>query len=768
MPTKVLRHRSIFVSLALATCVGLVVPAVMVGGFVIEVHEPAIARQRLTQETDSRLDVLSRSLPEVLWNLDTAAGRDLVEAVMKSPDVVHVRVNDLTQSTPFVEAERPERRVGQVHAGERPIYRGKRLIGTVQIEINDSTAAAELYEQRRMYAFTVGGQMLVALLLILVLLNLRIVRPLRDLRRFADDLAGGHFEATLRVSPDEEIGQLGQRLAHMRDALQRLFAEQRDLLQRLRDVAETVPGVIFEFTMSVDGQFAFPYASGALQEMFRVAPDHVLTDASPVLANIHPRDRDPFFESIRSSARDLTPWQHEFRVSGVTSTDTEERWLFGNAIPRRAPEGKVVWHGFLTDISRQRRDALELDRYRHQLEALVGARTLELETAKHAAETANLAKGTFLANMSHEIRTPLNAILGLTFLLRRDAGDTLQGDRLDKVASAAEHLLAVINNVLDLSKIESGKLLLDAEDFSVAQVVDSVVSMLGQRAVDKGIELIVDMDPRLQSRTVNGDPLRLGEVLANLVGNAVKFTAAGRVALRAAIVEEQSATLQLRFEVQDTGIGISADALARLFLEFEQGDSSTTRRYGGTGLGLAISNRLAALMGGQIEVESSPGAGSTFRFTVVVAKGGTVEPAARIDAGAIAERLRKRFSGASILVAEDNPVNQEVAVALLHAAGLQVDVAATGKKAVELASMKAYDLILMDVQMPEMDGLEATRAIRALPGGSRTPILAMTANAFAEDRQRCIDAGMSDHLAKPVRAQQLYERVDDWLARSRV
>ena len=769
---RLARSRSLFTAVVLVTCVGLIVPAALVGGVVIGVHEPSAAAERLEREMNAQLDVLSRSLPELLWNLDTVAAHEVVDAVMKSPDVVRVRVTDATQGAPFVEVERPERHRGTLLSGERDVLRRTQRIGRIHIDIDDTESAAELREQRRLYALTVGGQILVSLLLILVLLNSRIMRPLRELGRVAGDLAEGRFATEIKPRHDDEIGQLGQRLDHMRNALAQLFEEQRDLLGRLRGVAETAPGVVYQLTMRPDGSFAFPYVSEALREMFQVGPEHVRDDASPALARVHPDDKASFVASLRASALELSPWQHEFRVIApdAAAAPGEERWIYSNAIPRRdESSGAVVWHGFLTDISRQRRDALELERHRHHLEDLVEARTRELAAAKQAAEAASLAKSTFLANMSHEIRTPLNAIIGLTFLVRRDTADPAQQARLQKVADAAEHLLDVINNVLDLSKIEAGKMVLEARDFHVAQVLDRVQSMVAQRAAEKGLQLRCVIDPKLLSQPVRGDALRLGEVLANLASNAVKFTERGSVELRADVAAEEGDVLVLRFEVEDTGIGIAPQAQARLFREFEQADSSTTRRYGGTGLGLVICRRLVLLMGGEVGVHSAPGEGSLFWFTArmhrAVQVADDAAPPGTRAAVAAAQRLRERFEGAAILLAEDNAINQEVAVELLRGAGMQVDVAGDGAQAVELARAKAYALVLMDVQMPRMDGLDATRAIRALPQHGRTPILAMTANAFADERERCLAAGMNDHVAKPVVSEQLYDTLYDWLSR---
>jgi len=424
----------------------------------------------------------------------------------------------------------------------------------------------------------------------------------------------------------------------------------------------------------------------------------------------------------------------------------------------------VLWHGFLTDISRQRRDALELEEHRNHLEELVEARTRQLAAATEAAEAANLAKSAFLANMSHEIRTPMNAIIGLTYLVRRDNREPEQQARLKKVADAAEHLLSIINNVLDFSKIEAGKFELEVAEFALPQVLDTVTGMLTQRAAEKRLEVKVDLDPLLQQQALLGDAQRISEVLLNFAGNAVKFTDAGFVSIAVRVEQDLGTALQLLIEVEDSGIGIAEEAQGRLFQDFEQADSSTTRRYGGTGLGLAICRRLAELMGGAVGVDSQPGRGSRFWFRLVLGKALNHAPLlAPLSRSQAAQELSSRFAGTRVLLAEDNLVNQEVAVALLGSAGLSVDVAEDGAQAVAMAATGAYALVLMDVQMPQMDGLDATRAIRA--AGNPIPILAMTANAFDEERQRCLDAGMNDHVAKPVVAEQLFATLKLWLSK---
>ena len=754
------RTSSLFVALAIGVSTGLLLPALSVGGLLIGLREPQVAQQNLERDLQTKLDVLASSLPELLWNLDQVAAREVAAAIMKSPDVVRVAVSDASQGLPFIEMRHPERQLGQLIKGERDIFRGTTRIGHLQIEIDDHLAAAALTRQRWLYAATVGGQLLISVALVLLALNSRVMRPLRALGRFANDMAQGRFSTELEGGRNDEIGRLGKHLQDMRDALQHQFDAQRQLIERLRGMAETVPGVVYQLRRSPEGRFSFAYVSEAVKDYFRVPAQLLLSDAEALFERIHAQDREAVREALAASARHLSPWQQEFRTDNA---DGSERWLYGNAIAQLEEGGSVLWHGFLTDISRQRRDALELDRYRHHLEELVEARTQALATATKAAEAANLAKSAFLANMSHKIRTPMNAIIGLTYLARRDSTEPAQQDRLKKVADAAEHLLSVINNVLDISKIEAGKLHLEAGIFSVNQLLDNIASMMAQRAAEKQLQVQQDVPDELQGRVLMGDAQRITEILINFAGNAIKFTDEGYVRLRARVLGETPQQLRLRFEVQDSGIGISEEAQARLFQDFEQADSSTTRRYGGTGLGLAISRRLARLMGGEVGVQSAPGQGSLFWLELELPLSDQPLAAAGLQRGQAARELLIPFQGRRVLLAEDNVVNQEVAVALLQSAGLEVDVANDGVEACEMVQRGDYGLVLMDVQMPAMDGLDATRAIRATEKGRQLPILAMTANAFAEERQRCLDAGMNDHVAKPVVAEQLFLTLRRWL-----
>ncbi len=506
------------------------------------------------------------------------------------------------------------------------------------------------------------------------------------------------------------------------------------------------------FWTAPDGSYR--YVSPACLEMTGHAPEEFIADSELMARLVAPPDRAAYRAHLANAAG-ADEGEFEFRI---VRPDGTQRWISHHCLPIHEAGQYLGRRGANRDITERKQAELELAQSRQHLEELVASRTAELVVAKNVAEAASQAKSTFLANMSHEIRTPMNAIVGLTAILRRQIRLPDQADKLAKIAGATDHLLGVINDILDISKIEADKLVLDRHDFAIDAVLTRVSAMVAERVREKGLEFAVNAD--CGPEVVNGDAIRLGQALLNYLGNAVKFTEQGTIALRARVVEANSADFLVRFEVEDSGIGIAAEHLPRLFQAFEQADGSTTRNYGGTGLGLAITRRLARMMGGDAGAESTPGVGSTFWMTARLG---------RVRQTATAHRIPE-LVGKQALVVDDSDVTRAVEIRLLDLAGLAAEGVSSGAMALEILAAadrdgRPFDLVVMDLRMPGMDGIETMAQLRAMPLGRQPLALLVTGSATPTLFEDARLSGFAEVLYKPVSAVQLRDCLLRQLAR---
>ncbi|MDI1261250.1 PAS domain-containing hybrid sensor histidine kinase/response regulator [Aquabacterium sp.] len=725
-------------------------------------HRQEAARQQ--EQVEAVRSLFGLQLAKAVWDFDQAGAQQILLNLDRFPALQRVEVSAPDLRASYVKKGAPTAPPDQAQSYPLMAPEGDLEIGRLRLTLDASALRDQVWAGVVQTVVVVGVEMVLLAILLFALMRRSVTLPVLALSRHVRHMTPDrlHEPAPLpRAKVPNELHELADGVTRLQRDLHEQLA-QRDAISRTLEVSEARLKLIADGTPN---QLWTAHADGELDYVSKSALSYSGAEADRFMgrgwtAMVHPDDvplcKAHWAECLLTGAT----YQIDCRLRRF---DGVFRWHALMAVPQRDESGATVkWFGSSTDVHDRKEAEHALEQQRVHLERLVSERTAALFTAKEAAEAASRAKSTFLANMSHEIRTPLNAIVGLAQLMRGEGVTEPQAQRLDSIHGASHHLLSVINDILDLSKIEAGRMELEQLDFSVEHLFNGVVSIVAESARDKGLTLSVDTAG--VPLWLRGDATRLRQALLNYAGNGVKFTERGSMALRARVQHRDGDELVLRFEVQDTGIGVAPDKLPLLFQAFEQADASTTRQYGGTGLGLAVARGIAHLMGGEAGVDSTVGVGSTFWFTARLRLGQAASsPAEPVSAASEGEQGLLRRAGATILVAEDNALNRAVAEGMLQAAGMNVELAEDGLAALTKAKLHPYDLVFMDMQMPVMNGLEATRAIRALPGWANTPIVAMTANAFGEDRTACLASGMNDFLTKPVDMRALNEVLVRWL-----
>ena len=540
---------------------------------------------------------------------------------------------------------------------------------------------------------------------------------------------GGMRWIRSEISPEPELATDGSTVF---TGIWQDVTELKEADARLREVTQNVPVAVFQFYATGDGQFRIPFISDAIEKMCGVSSEAIVQDADLLRQRVFKDDQSHFLSELNGASAVSQGMSIDMRF--VNAESGALVWVHGEARPRKMAQGQWVWNGYFADITSAK---LAQD---------------ELQKAKEEAEAASHAKSDFLANMSHEIRTPMNGVIGMTDLLMDTQLDAEQSEYVGIVKSSADALLRVINDILDFSKIEAGKLQIEHIPFHLGRTVDETLKALALRASDKGLELVCDMSPDVPMGLI-GDPGRLRQVLVNLIGNSLKFTAKGEVVLQVSKEAGVGGDCLLHLAISDTGIGIAADKLGSIFEAFSQEDSSITRKYGGTGLGLTICARLVEAMGGRIWVESVLGQGSVFHFTVRLQ---------RDLAAASAAPQPIVLTGLRMLVVDDNAVNRRVLTRSLQAAGVDVDGVETGQQALDWLAARSVsgepcDLVLLDAQMPGMDGFEVAQRIAELPQYAQLPLVMLSSAGLKGDAQRSKEAGVVGYASKPISRDELLD-----------
>jgi PAS domain S-box-containing protein len=748
-------------------------------------------KQEVEHELQVIGDTFAPGLARALWDMNPEQLQPTFLGMVKSPKVVGVRLKDeqgavvgasgvvTTTGGAVVLVKRDgtrvphERPMGLFHHTV-PIYHAR---GSTRHQVGEATLYSStgvvVDELKLGFALIVINSIIktFALWFLVLWISRRVLsRPLAaltaatrqvTLEGIKDDL---HVDLKTRGRNELKVLEeaFNAMIATLRDS--RLEQQQSRLL--LQEIVDKSPAVIF----LKDPQLRYLLINTQYESLFHVSREEILGRTDH---DVFPKDTA---DTFRDNDLKVIEAHGPLNIEEQVPQDDGVHTYLSVKFPLLDAEGEIsAVCGIATDISESKRAAKLLKDYNKRLEEEVAQRTADLQAAneqlqtevqereraehamqeaKEAADLANRAKSDFLASMSHEIRTPMNAVLGLNSLALQAETSPKVHDYLTKMRSSSRTLLGLIDDILDFSRIEARKLELSSASFDLHDLLSSLPTMLGEEAANKGVELRLAIGQDLP-RVVLGDALRLGQVLTNLVSNAVKFTHQGQVVIGAELVSGDEHRYSISFSVRDTGIGIDPARVEHLAEPFYQGDSSMARKYGGTGLGLAITWRLVRMMGGEIEVQSEPNRGSTFSCVLDLRRPteADLQPPAAGEAGA--EATTPDLSGLRVLVAEDVEINREIICAMLEGAGLRVAVVVNGSEAVQAVSEAAFDVVLMDVRMPEMDGYEATRRIRADPRHADLPIIAVTAHALKGERERCLEAGMSDHVTKPIDLEHL-------------